>query len=944
MSNEKNNLKQTLNLPQTDFPMRANLAQNEIQRLKFWDKQKVYESRLEITKTNASFVFHDGPPYANGSIHVGHLLNKVLKDFVVRSQFTLGKHCPYIPGWDCHGLPIEHKVMTELLKTKQEKLNSVDENTKRLIVRSECEKYANKYIKLQKEQMKRLLTMANYDEPYLTMNPKYEGKVLEVFADLVKEGIVYRQLKPVHWSIANQTALAEAELEYKDKIDTAVFVNFKALDNNKINELFHTNINENIHFTIWTTTPWTLPANLAIAVNKNMSYSLVSIHSKKCIIGTDLKERLEKTLKTNIEILAQCKGSDLVSCEYQHPFCSRTGKVTEADYVTAEDGSGLVHTAPGHGIEDYQTGLREKLDVYCPVKADGTYDETVPEWLIGKSIWDANSIIISKLEETKNLVHQNDFSHSYPHDWRSKTPVIFRSTEQWFISVDKALKSAKKSLRELALSNIENNIKFVPEWGQNRLRGMLEARPDWCISRQRAWGLPIPAFRQSNGKVFMTEASVKAISEVFSEKGSDAWFKSNAAELLSKYEPKNDPDAPENLDIDSLEKMHDIFDVWFESGSSWNAVLKQRNLGYPADLYLEGSDQHRGWFHLSLLPALGATQQSPFKSVLTHGFIVDKNGRKMSKSEGNALNVEDLLKKYGAEVCRWWVSSLAFENDIKVDLSFFDIASESYRKIRNTIRFLLSNIYDLEVSKSTVEKREAILVGIEATSINSYLLEELTKLQNNVLSAFKEFKFKTANSLLYDFCNDTLSALYCVTVKDRLYCDAKNSKRRLEAQYTIWQVIETLCHLLAPILPHTAEEAFQALYKNKDECLHLTPYKVINFSAGSSWNEVLAIRSLVLKALEEQKDKGIENTLDAGVRIGENHQLLNQFKDELDDLFTVSRVNLDPSVSTITIDNLKDQPRCERSWKRDETVKERKNGILLSDRDYEAVNYANSLA
>jgi isoleucyl-tRNA synthetase len=944
MTDQKNNLKDTLNLPKTEFPMRANLAQNEPQRLKFWDSINIYETRNEQTKDLPPFVFHDGPPYANGSIHVGHLLNKVLKDFVVRSRYTLGQHCPYVPGWDCHGLPIEHRVMIELLEKKKDKLNSVDDKTRRIIIRSECKKYAEKHIKSQGEQMKRLLTMADYKNPYLTMNPKFERRVLEVFSSLVKEGIVYRQLKPVHWSIANQTALAEAELEYKDKIDTSVFVNFKAVNSSEVAKKFSYDTNDAVHFTIWTTTPWSLPANLAIAVNTKFEYTLVKVKNTLTVMATELIEKIESSIDEKVERLATCKGTDLLGLDYAHPFCDRTGKVVEADYVTAEDGSGLVHTAPGHGIEDYQTGLREGLEVYCPVQADGTYDETVPDWIKGLSIWKANKVIIENLENSGLLLHQNEFSHSYPHDWRSKTPVIFRSTEQWFISVDNALKSKDKSLRDLALNAIENDINFVPDWGQNRLRGMLESRPDWCISRQRSWGLPIPAFRLENDEVFMSAASIEAIAEVFATEGSDAWFKKEAHDLLANYDPKNDPDAPEGLDITKLEKMYDIFDVWFESGSSWNAVLNERGLGYPADLYLEGSDQHRGWFHLSLLPSLGVNQISPFKSVLTHGFIVDKNGRKMSKSEGNALNVDDLLKQYGAEVCRWWVSSLAFENDIKADISYFAVASDAYRKIRNTLRFLHSNIFDLDVSDANKAERDKVLSEIEPTSINAFCLEKLTDLQNDVKAAFTEFKFKTASTLLYDFCNDTLSSLYCVAVKDRLYCDSKTSKARLEAQYTLWQTLDTLCHLLAPILPHTADEMFQILYNNKKETIHLNNMQAISYKASEKWATILEIRSDVLKALEESKANGIENTLDAGLTIGKEASTLTAFKNDLADLFSVSRVTITQNADELSIQDLREEPRCERSWKRDETVKEREDGVLLSDRDFDAVEQAKTLS
>lgn len=929
MTSIAKNLKSTLNLPSTSFPMKANLFQNEPQSIKRWENTHLYENILKKNEGKPPFIFHDGPPYANGSIHVGHLLNKVLKDIVVRSQNLLGYRCPFIPGWDCHGLPIEHKVMTEIISKKQDKLNTLEPDAQRLIIRNECQKYASKFINLQRTQMKSLLTLADYENPYITMDPHYERRVLQVFATLVKEKCVYRKLKPVHWSIENKTALAEAELEYYDKIDTSVFVNFElTLSEQQQNDL---GLSTPIHAMIWTTTPWTLPANLAIAIHSNYTYAIVSSDGVFSIVAQDRISHIESLSKKSFTCHSTLKGEQLVGLSYTHPFCDRTGTIVHADYVTLEDGSGLVHIAPGHGIDDYQTGLAHGLDVYCPVLGDGTYDTSVPEWLHGLSIWKANDIIVDHLKQSNHLCHAYTFSHSYPHDWRSKTPVIFRSTEQWFISVDDALDTTSTSLREQALTSLDT-INFVPAWGKNRLRGMLEARPDWCISRQRSWGLPIPAFRLPNNEILLTEASVNAVSLVIQKEGSDAWFKRTPAELLALYDPKTDADKPESLDITTLEKMYDIFDVWFESGSSWNAVLNERNLGYPADLYLEGSDQHRGWFHLSLLPALGATQKAPFKSVLTHGFIVDKDGKKMSKSTGNALNVDDLLKEYGAEVTRWWVSSLSFENDIKVDTSFFSIAGDTYRKIRNTLRFLLSNINDLNAAQLP-NSYQSFAESLSPNSINAYILAELSLLQQHVKEAYLEFKFKRANHLLYTFCNDTLSSFYCTIVKDRLYCDKKDAPRRIETQITLHIITTTLCHLLSPILPHTTEEAYASL-GNDDTTIHLKEMETITLHQNPAWPHILDVRQKALKELEHAKTKGIENALDAGLLLPKEE--LTPFEADLADIFGVSRVSLHDQ-DDILVEDLREEPRCERSWKRDRTVKERENGHLLSDRDAEAV-------
>ncbi len=666
---EKRSYKKTLNLPQTSFPMRANLAQNEPASIKRWDAQALYDQVIEARRDGEPFAFHDGPPYANGSIHVGHLLNRVLKDFVVRGRLMDGQQCRFVPGWDCHGLPIEHRVMTGMVESGQlQKLNRLTDDQRRMAVRRECQKYAEKYQKLQADQVRRLLTLADYAHPYLTLTHDYEQAVLEVFAALIGEGVVYRDLKPVHWSIANQTALAEAELEYFDREDASIYVDFEAADRQAVARAFGVELDSTPSFMIWTTTPWTLPANLAIAVHDRYRYSLVELDGAVTVVASDrLRAVQEACGAESATVLAEVDGSALVGLTYRHPFCDRVSPVVAAEYVTLEDGTGLVHTAPGHGAEDYHTGLREGLEIYCPVRNDGTFDDTVPEWLRGKSVWDANGEVIEHLRASGHLVHDHAFVHSYPHDWRSKTPVIFRATEQWFIDVNRETTSHGRSLREMALTATANEIRFIPEWGRNRMRGMLESRPDWCISRQRSWGLPIPAFRTPAGEVLLTAASVAAVARRFGQRGSDAWFTERPDELLEGYDPKQDPHAPADLDVAALEKMYDIFDVWFESGTSWNAVMRQRDLGFPADLYLEGSDQHRGWFQLSLLPSLGVTGQSPFRAVLTHGFTVDKDGRKMSKSLGNTMEVEDLLKDFGAEVCRWWVSSTPYENDIKMD-------------------------------------------------------------------------------------------------------------------------------------------------------------------------------------------------------------------------------------------------------------------------------------
>ena len=856
----KPNFKKTLNLPKTAFPMRANLKQNEPASEKRWATETLYAKLVEARAASTPFIFHDGPPYANGSIHVGHLMNKVLKDIVVRSRLLEDRSCPYVPGWDCHGLPIEHKVMTELVERgKMDKINELEDDKRRMVIRRECRTYAEKHQKAQTRQMKRLLTLADYDDPYLTMNPGYEQAVLEVFADLVAEGVVYRQLKPVHWSIDNQTALAEAELEYEDRTDPSVFVDFPVSDAAALGAAFGVELDGTPTLLIWTTTPWTLVANMAIAVHERGRYALVESGGGVRVIASALVDSVMQAAgHEDASVLAECDGSALLGLTYEHPYCDRTSPVVAADYVTFEDGTGLVHTAPGHGTDDYFTGIREGLEVYCPVQGDGTYDETVPDWLQGKSVWEANPLVVERLTASGHLLHHHDYLHSYPHDWRSGTPVIFRSTEQWFISVNEPTRSAGASLRDQAMKATESDITFIPEWGRNRMRGMLESRPDWCISRQRSWGLPIPAFATESGDIVLTAASTRAVAEAVGERGSDAWFTETPAQLLATWDPDADPDAPDGVSVDALSKTYDIFDVWFESGSSWNAVMRRRGLGYPIDLYLEGSDQHRGWFQLSLLPGLGATAQSPFKTVLTHGFVNDRQGRKMSKSQGNALDVDTLLESFGADVCRWWVSSLSYENDVRADEELFQLAGESYRKVRNTLRFLLSNLGDFDADSMRVEH-------VPGSSIDAWALAQAAELQETVRSAYERCDFRRAHLALFDFCNETLSAVYCVAVKDRLYCDRVDTERRRLSQTVLHEIAELLCRLLAPILPHTADEAWRDLHGDA-ACVHLETFKGCSGDCDAHWPQVMAARDEVLKALEEAKPRGIEKPLDAGPR------------------------------------------------------------------------------
>ena len=962
----KRNYKSTLNLPKTSFSMKAGLVQNEPATVRKWQQAGLYE-RIRRARAGApKFVFHDGPPYANGSIHLGHLLNKVLKDMVVRSKTMAGFDCPYIPGWDCHGLPIEHMVL--------KKLGPKARQMAPMQIRRQCHDFAQKFVKIQSGQFQRLLTLADYHNPYLTMAPEYEAATLEVFADLLGAGLVYRDLKPVHWSIANQTALAEAELEYEMREDTSVYVLFDLeRDPSVLPASLNAPDTEPVSLMIWTTTPWTLPANLAVAVHERYEYGLYRFEHagrrRHGIIARELAAQVIGASGGQVgEPLGSVTGKELAGAVYRHPFIDRTGPIVFADYVTLDDGTGLVHTAPGHGVEDYQTGLREGLEIYCPVQEDGTFDHTAPEWLRDRDVWQANDLIVDRLRASGHLFHDHPFNHSYPHDWRSKTPVIFRATEQWFVGVNRPFRRGPeagepqegRSLRDRALAVTEEKVSFIPAWGKNRMRGMLESRPDWCLSRQRAWGLPIPAFfNESRTGHLLTAASVRAVADKVRQHGSDYWFDAGPAELLADYDPATDPDAPDwarASPASTLVKSRDIFDVWFESGSSWNAVIRQRFGDFPTDLYLEGSDQHRGWFQLSLLPALGATGQSPFRTVLTHGFMVDKDGRKMSKSLGNTLEVEDLLKQFGADICRWWVCSLNSENDIKVDLDFFKLAGEEYRKVRNTIRFLLSNLADYDSASHRHEFSDT-----DAASIDAWALSRLAALIIAVRDGYEQFQFRALNEAIFNFCNDTMSTIYLVAVKDRLYCDAPDSPRRRRTQTALFEIAAGLIGLIAPILPHTAEEARHALVsgtarnsggsggagggsgQDEVESVHLSLFPdPPRIPVNDGWAHLMEERDTWLKSIEEARQRlEIDNPLDCGLRVPAADAALAPFDTvDLADMCGISRFERASEVEAPQVLDLRSEPRCERSWKRDGTVKQRSDGGMLSDRDAEAAGLA----
>ncbi len=877
--NKKKGYRDTLNLPNTSFSMKANLVQREPQQRKAWAKADIYNKIRENKADLPAYILHDGPPYANGDIHMGHVINKVLKDIVVKYKTMSGFDAPYIPGWDCHGLPIEVKVMAEL---GEEAKNMTKEE-----IRKKCQKYASKYVKLQSKQFTSLGIFGDFKNPYLTLKPQYEKGILEIFAELVGNGLVYKQLKPIHWSIGCETALADAELEYKDVESSSIFVNFPAETETceKLKELglVDGDSERTVCFMIWTTTPWTLAANLAVAVHPSLEY--VSLSYEKdgqkfvSIVGVDRVEAVVKAVgleegKYTVSEKA-VKGAKLEGLRYQHPFIEKNPTDKDAymvictNYVTTEDGTGLVHTAPGHGTEDYVASQQYGLAVYSPVDDQGNYDETVPEWLVGKNVLKVNSQVNEYLDKLNLLAAEEKIVHSYPHCWRSHMPVIFRATEQWFISVDKKIDDYGKSLRTLALEQT-SDVKWIPSWGEKRIRGMLESRPDWCISRQRTWGLPIPSFVNSAGEAMMTKESVLAVAEHIGKKGSNSWFTDSPKEILGE-----DFVLPEGFSFDDLQKEENIFDVWFESGCSWHSVARNAGWDIPVDLYLEGSDQHRGWFQLSMLPALGATGKPPFKSVLTHGFTVDEHGMKQSKSKGNYVSAMNEIEKYGADILRLWVASVNYQEDMRCSDELIGRLQDAYRKIRNTIRYLMGNVNDFDPATMSVAYEDM-------TETDQWAMQQLQKLIANVTESYNAFTFHKVFTNLYNFCTVEMSSIYMDVLKDRLYCDETDSKARRSSQTVMLKILDSMVRMLAPILAHTAEEAWAAMkFKSENaDTVHLASMPKVDESidykaSEGKWKNIMSLRDDVLRELEQlRKNQEIASNQEATVTVATNDEKL----------------------------------------------------------------------
>ncbi len=884
--------KDTINLPKTKFSMKARLSDLEPRVQAQWDKMDLYRKLRDKKAGCQRYVLHDGPPYPTGDLHLGTGLNKVLKDFLVRYQSMRGCDAAFVPGWDCHGLPIEVKVLEELGKKRESA--TIPE------IREKCRKYAGKYLKLQKKQFKSLGINGDWDSPYLTINKQYEAGTLEVFAEMVAGGYVYRDLKPVHWCHHCHTVLAEAEIEYDDVDSHSIFVNFPILKHGGTEsgtdpyKLFDLKDEDQVNLLIWTTTPWTLPANLAIALHPQADYVAVRYDHPETGKSTVsiLSARLAPLVLTecgveDYELLGNAEGNQLLGMHYRHPFMERHSPVLPAEYVTLDDGTGCVHTAPGHGLEDYRTGLEHGLEILSPVDDKGYFTEDAGPFA-GLHINEANQKIVEYLSEPGYILRSGKTSHSYPHCWRCHRPVIFRATNQWFVRMD------HQNLRKKALSATED-VDWVPEWGRKRMQLMVGERPDWCLSRQKSWGVPIPAFYCSKcGEVLLTRETVLHVANVFAEKGSDYWFENTSAEEFL-------PEGTSCTECGSTDwnKERDIFDVWFESGSSHNSVLKKREeLAFPADMYLEGSDQYRGWFQLSLLPSMAAWDQAPYKTVLTHGFVVDEEGNKMSKSAGNFIGVEEAVQNFHAEILRLWALSVDYRNTINVSYSYIrDNMADAYRRIRNTFRFVLGNLADFNPDS------HAVSYG-DMAEFDRWALDQTGRLVHNLQSAWENYELHRVYELLHNFCAVQMSSIYFDALKDRLYCSGADWPARRSAQTALHKILLTLVRICAPVLVHTAEEVWSHVSHPDEEAesIHLcnwpeVPERWLDDKLNQTWQRILNVRQDLARCVEKlREDKKVSNNMEvkASLRTGDESllSLLNSKKDALIELLMVSELKI----------------------------------------------------
>jgi isoleucyl-tRNA synthetase len=919
---EKDDLKKLLNLPQTDFPMKANLPSMEPKMIERWNEIHLYQKIRKDRKGSPTLILHDGPPYANGNIHLGQALNKILKDFIVKSITMQGYESPYLPGWDCHGLPIEHMVDGELgeKKFKMSKLQ----------FRKECGEYARKYIKIQKQEFIRLGVFGEWDKPYTTLDGEYEATVIKQLGKFFANGSIYFGKKPVHWCAHCKTALAEAEVEYAGHVSPSVYVKFKMnVEDDLIQKAPELkDFKDNIYVVIWTTTPWTLPANRAIALHPEFEYAFVRFDKEVYLVAKDLIARFAMACDLKeYEILATLTGKQLdwqapgKPFQVKHPLYDFYPKIINGEHVTLEQGTGCVHTAPGHGQEDYLVGTRyPDLEPFAPVADDGSFTEEAGKYK-SMNVFDSNSLIVEDLEKADSLILSEDIEHQYPHCWRCKKPTIFRATEQWFISVD------HNDLRKKVLGEI-GNVRWIPDFGQQRIYNMIELRPDWCISRQRTWGVPIPIFlcKNSDSKDihFIQDMKVFAhLAQLFKEHSSDIWFQKSAEELLPKGTQCPVCSGKE------FKKEEIIVDVWFESGASHAAILGKRDdLPWPSDIYLEGSDQYRGWFHSSLLVAVNDRQASPYKTVITHGFTLDGEGRKMSKSLKNFISPMDVCNERGAEVLRLWVSQIDYLSDMRLSQEILTRNAEAYRKIRNTFRYFLGNLYDFHPKEDSVPFEEM-------PEIDRWALHQLNALIKKVVQAYKNYQFHTIYHSLHNFCTVTMSSFYLDILKDRLYTSKADSPRRRSSQTVLNIICETLCKLMAPILSFTADEVWRYMpdRESKKISVHLEtfpspiPLKE-EIELLERWDKLVQIREAVSKALElARQEKIIRNSLEAKIRIQappEWAALLGAFGEELRYLFIVSQVELgevseksyrSEEIEGLSVDAVRaDGEKCQRCW------------------------------
>ena len=886
--------KDTLLMMKTEFGMRANLAVKEPDIEKMWDDKEIYQQVLAKNQDHTPFILHDGPPYANGDIHAGHALNKVLKDFVLRYKTMSGFYTPYKPGWDTHGLPIE-TALTKNSKINRKQLPIAD-------FRKLCEEYALKQVERQKKQFKRLGILGDWDNPYLTLNKEYEAEQIKIFGLMVQKNLIFKGLKPVFWSPSSESALAEAEIEYHDKTSPSIYLAFKVCDGKKV-------ISNDCEIVIWTTTPWTIPANLAVTVHPDYEYVVVLVNDRYLIVAKELVAAfVQATGFADYKVIKTIKGTDLEGVTYYHPLNNKVCPVVLGDYVTLDTGTGLVHTAPGHGEDDFQTGKRYGLEILCVVDSRGIMSEEAGEFA-GIFYEDANKVIIERLEEVKSLLKLDSITHSYPHDWRTRKPIIFRATSQWFASIE--------DLKEDMLEAIKS-VNWIPNWGELRISNMVKDRKEWCISRQRVWGVPIPVFYAEDETAILDQEIINHVSEIFKEKGSDAWWTLDAIDLLPKG--YTNPHSPNGIFI----KETDIMDVWFDSGTSHHASMVLDGINYPADLYLEGSDQYRGWFNSSLSTGVAITGKSPYKTVLTHGFVLDGDGYKMSKSLGNTIDPNALINEFGADVFRLWVASVDFTSDVRISKEMMKQASETYRKIRNTFRFLLGNLFDYDDHRNRVKYANM-------KEMDQIMVNLLNILIEKVLNAYEHYHFDEVYRLILTYMTNDLSSFYLDYTKDILYIEEADNIDRRSIQTVFYDNLFALVRLLTPIIPHTAEEVYSHMSGEKCESIYLTNMPTVSRFANSTallnkYEAFNELRDDVLKALEDARNnKIIGKSLASKVVIKPSEKaskLIFSMKDELAKIFIVSEFEVtNDDIEGKTFDSgiiqvtARDGYRCSRCWK-----------------------------